>query len=290
MESMTNRRASAVLALLLLSGCTSATTPPADRVTSEVTEPTAEVRSLVLPFDRYELSPQEFFLADGALDLLVLECMRERGFDWKVIKRPTGAQDLRNRRRYGVIEMNVATRYGYEAPPIPRDQDTARMKNERYDQLSRTEKVAAFGTKDSEGCMEMASRALYGDSHANYKRFTNYHREVHYGAKKRPPVSRALGSWSTCMELKGYDYKDPAEAIDDQGWRSKDGRRGTPREVALAVADVTCKQQSGLVKKWFSMEKELENLKIKNNSDYFRGLLKEKVKLMEKVRAIHAAA
>src|SRR4051794_7492976 len=103
----------AFLATGLAAGCGGA---KAAAPTVDEFAPTAQVQGLPLPFDAFSPSLAARYTIENARDRLTRDCMTAKGQDWKVIQRPMGLKDLRNRRRYGVIEMKIAERYGYHVP------------------------------------------------------------------------------------------------------------------------------------------------------------------------------
>ncbi|UNO39400.1 hypothetical protein [Streptomyces sp. MST-110588] len=114
-----------LLAALAGTGCAAHTPPSPDPPAAPASPsglrppaPSPLARSLVLPFDAYEQSLDEYYTVKAAEDLLVRQCMRERGFTWKLLHRTTAdTTGLKNRRRYGVIEPDVARTLGYHVVP-----------------------------------------------------------------------------------------------------------------------------------------------------------------------------
>jgi hypothetical protein len=76
-------------------------------------------------------------------------------------------------------------------------------------------------------------------------------------------VRAALASWSRCMRERGFDYRDPLDAVADPRFTS-----GTTRlETETATADVACKRETNLVGVWFAVESAYEKRLINENRD-----------------------
>lgn len=71
---------------------------------------------LSLPFDQYPPTLGEIYQIVNAEDVLVKECMRRRGLDWQELDRPTDIAEYPSRRRYGLVEVEIARDHGYHVP------------------------------------------------------------------------------------------------------------------------------------------------------------------------------
>ncbi|WP_407551988.1 hypothetical protein QOM21_20280 [Streptomyces sp. Pv4-95] len=61
-----------------------------------------------------------------------------------------------------------------------------------------------------------------------------------FSTKKNYQYMEMIRSWSSCMSKKGYIYKIPETAVNDDRWR---GDEASEREKRTAVADMRCKDQ-----------------------------------------------
>lgn len=113
MSARRRRRVAALLAALPLAAACSSPPPP-------VPPPGEQARAISLPFDRYDFTPADLSVIERAEDLLVGDCMPSRGLAWETLP-PSAEEDLEppNRRRYGVVEPEIARRYGYHVAPRP---------------------------------------------------------------------------------------------------------------------------------------------------------------------------
>ncbi|MGK5630410.1 hypothetical protein [Streptomyces sp. URMC 123] len=247
---------------------------------------TDEARALVLPFDAYEASLADYYTLRDAQDALTRTCMRERGFDWPVIDRPTAVDENRNRRRYGVIEPAVAERFGYHATPDLLDPYGVSGREDRRDARLSDEEDRAANAPDT-GCVITAHRKLLDDARADVdlKLFNDLGERALAAARDEPDTARALREWSACMRGAGFDYPGPYEAMKDDRWW-KDDTLPTRQEIAVAVADVRCKQRSGLVEAWFAAEKRLQERAIRDHPAYFTALKDAKQRHIATARAV----
>ncbi|SCK13319.1 hypothetical protein [Streptomyces sp. WMMB 322] len=248
----------------------------------------AETRLLVLPFDRYVLSLKEHYTVSDASDLLIEKCMRKKGYEWKSVERPPDAVDVKNRRRYGVVESAVAEKFGYHAPEeLMNPYEVKEREASREKELSPGAKTAALS---GDGCAVKADERLSGGREPDYDKLSEIDARIFEKSQKVPEVERAMEAWSACMREKGFDYDKPAEAVNDARWWSKgssdESAAASRRERATASADVRCKDRTGLVGLWFSAEKRLEREQVEKTPEFFRELASVKKENLRNARAV----
>lgn len=123
--------AAALLAGLVLSGCTSSTVPPSSPASSDSgatsSEPApraTEEPLLATPLQAYRLTPTELTTVFYAQDVLIQQCMKGFGFDYA--PRRSFADELQASlaqerwdisRIYGVSDRAWAEKYGFGVPP-----------------------------------------------------------------------------------------------------------------------------------------------------------------------------
>ncbi|WP_328769420.1 hypothetical protein [Streptomyces sp. NBC_00286] len=271
-----------VFFVLLACGCSTAKPSPVTSRPAAGPEPTDEVRSLKLPFDEYQFSLQEHYTVSAARDKLIAECMSEKGRKWEMRERLTDVEDLPNRRRYGLIEIEVARRFGFHEPP-------ERLAVNESQKISHERERQAQIAK-SEGCDKKADAKLGRDVEGNYGPLVGLSQKLLLEALHSPEVSDNLGAWRDCMKGKGYSYSDPYKSIGDRVWWSREGagktgRPSSDREIDTAVADVTCKRTAGLVNAWFVEEARLQRQSLKSDSGYFREIKAYKNSILNSSRA-----
>lgn len=259
--------------LLAIALCIAGCAAPLSQNTSgnaEMFPPTPEVERLQLPFDAYSFSLADLYTISNAQDLLIKECMQARGHDWEIVTRPTEVKDLRNRRRYGVLEIRIAQQFGYHAPPgLLTPLDVEQQYDKRESGLSESQKEIAFGT---DGCGYEATTRLQPAASPDPSLLDQLSRESLEESQAEPTVAAAIVSWRECVRRMGFDYQNPFAAISDPQWWTDDSVGPSPQETAVAVADVSCKQQTGLIDLWHAAEVRIQERLIAQYPDYFHQL------------------
>jgi hypothetical protein len=75
-----------------------------------------------------------------------------------------------------------------------------------------------------------------------------------------------FGRWAACMKAAGYaDATTPAEAY-DLVKTNMTSRVVSAREIAVAKADVTCKEKNNVIPIWHGFEVEYEQGEIEKNA------------------------
>ncbi|NUW35769.1 hypothetical protein HTZ77_30740 [Nonomuraea sp. SMC257] len=249
--------------------------------------PGVEARELSIPFDRYNFSTADISLLEGAEEILVRDCMRRRGMAWEVLPR-SAAEDLEppNRRRYGVVEPEVARLFGYHSPPDrPTVARRAAARDSRARRLSAEEQRAAYGEKD--GCLEQARSHLeQGTPQVDEALFNRLISETFAQSQRDPRVVRVFRAWSACMREQGRQYADPLAAITDRRWMT-DGP-ASQEEIRAARADVRCKERTGLVPAWAAVERRIQDDAVDAHPAAFRALRATKDQQLAAARAVLA--
>ncbi|MEW9556463.1 hypothetical protein [Nonomuraea sp. NPDC050783] len=218
----------------------------------------AEARSLTVPFDAFTLSRLDIQTIEYAEDLLTRACMRAAGFDWEMLPPPASTDsDPMHRRRYGVIEPEVAERYGYHLPPLAPDQRAREQVWRRREALPLARRRTAYGPDGQGGCRRTARlRVAEGVPALDQQQLNSYIGSTFTASQRMPAVMAAFEAWSRCMSGKGFTYDTPLAAAGDPAWMKSD--LTSPREIAVAVADVECKQTTGLVAVWSAADKAVQ--------------------------------
>lgn len=272
-----------IIALLLAACGAPASQSPAN--STDEFAPTEQARTLGLPFDAYSFSDAQMYLISNAEDVIIRDCMSHQGYHWKVIQRPTDIADLRNRRRYGVIEIKIA-RFGYH---VPTGLLTPANVEQEYDArdatLSDKEKNLAYGP---EGCGPKAAAQLQQTDNSPQNQLLQRSRTSLYDSEKDPGVSHALKTWRDCMHQTGLEYQDPLAAMADPKWWADDTAGPSNKEIAVAVADVTCKDASHLVDAWHAAEVRFQDKAIKQDPNFFQRLRAELTTSLDAANAVLA--
>ncbi|MCF1595467.1 hypothetical protein [Streptomyces muensis] len=273
----------AVALLFLATGCGTSPEKPARTELAAAPEPTEEVRDLVLPLDAYQLSVNEIYLIESAKDVLTRACMKKRGHDWDVIDERGRFPDLRNRRRYGVIEMPVATEMGYHtnARLLGSTEVTAR-KMDRENALDADERNDALDPEN--GCYRLAGDELARGTHVDDDLVDKLSSGSLKSALRNPDVSAAVRSWSRCMAEQGHEYKDFYTVGEDPRWANSE--KPSRAERKTAEADVRCKDRVGLVKLLRETEVAVQERDIRRHKEYFAEVASAKQRHLDAARAV----
>jgi hypothetical protein len=262
-----------VVLVLCTAGCT-AEPPTADQ--KNVPEVGAEVRALHVPLDEYKLSRLDLQTIEYAEDLLTRDCMRDLGMDWKMLSPPSNQDpDPLNRRRYGLIEPEIATRFGYHLPPLPPELVARESVWAQRDRLPPAERRAAYGDDGKGGCRAEARDHLReGIQDLNQSRLHDFSAEAFKASREDPEVVKVFGKWSACMKAEGFRYSDPFEPFGDTAWAKS--RRPSAQEIVVAEADVRCKQVTDLVSVWSGAEERIQLVAIRSHHEDFEDFMRAK--------------
>lgn len=230
-----------------------------------------ELQHLSLPFESYDLNLKQLYVIRSAEDVLMQKCLAVHSVEWPLIEQPSGNMSSLNRRRYGVIEREVAQEYGYHVVPDPEVTAANREDLARKGGMTTEELKLAFGVDGVGGCWSDSHESLRrSDSENDYALYNKLTLKLFEESQNSRVVKNSIKRWSGCMQLLGYRYKNPLEAIGDKRWAQLDyPGRG---EVAVAVADVKCKGEVGLVAVWQKEERRLQENAIRENAAYFKEL------------------
>ncbi|MFE0149078.1 hypothetical protein ACFWY5_18155 [Nonomuraea sp. NPDC059007] len=254
--------------------------PPARSHTAAVPAPGEQARRLTLPFDAYDFSPAENMTLEVAEDLLVRDCLRARGMAWHVLPAPAGSEsEPPHRRRYGVIEREIADVFGYHTPP-----DRPVVAARKQHDLARTAQASPTVRKAADRCLDRARDHLSAGAPNADAGFFNKTIFASFDASQRDEkVTRAFRSWSACMAGEGFPYPDPLTAITDPRWETS---QPTPQEIRTAQADLSCKDKTDLVSIWAAAETRIQNDAIGRHPKKFQRLRAVKIRQLEAARRV----
>ncbi|GAB2935556.1 hypothetical protein [Streptomyces sp. NPDC058869] len=250
----------------------------------KVPEPTEQVMKLNFPLDEYDLSNSEMHFIYEASDVLVRSCMGEKGHEWSVIDFPKAVEDWGSRLHFGLIEIDIARKFGYSAaneltsPPEVR-QVVGHMK-ERFAKLGQEE------LRQAEKCKNAADLKLTRNAKAPFAKFNNLKEETYNAARHDPRVLKAERAWSSCMRKAGFKYMVSSQASSDPKWAERPAGRASSDEIATAEADVKCKQSANLVEVQFDAERKLEQKAIQGNAKYLNKIALANARYLDNARAV----
>lgn len=262
------RRTVPLVAIAALTVSCSGSSP--ERRDLKVPEPTEQAMDLRFPLEKYELSNSDMHLIYEASDILVRSCMKESGKTWAAIKFPKAVGEWRGRLHFGLIEIEVARRFGYSAaneltnPPEVREV-VGEMK-ERFAKLGQDE------IRQAEKCQDEANLKLTRNATAPFAKFNDLKEETYNAARRDPRVLEAEKAWSSCMRKSGFKYTEPSQPSNDPKWAKRPAGQASSEERTTAEADVKCKQHVNLVEIQFNIESNLEQKAIEENLEYLNRI------------------
>jgi len=293
------------LAAGLLSGCstggTSSDSEPSGSARAEAKAPASAEslgftpRRLDLPVYDYQLSPSQYAKVAEAKQVLVTACMKRYGFSWSAPAPTIPRQD----RRYGVIDLRAAQRYGYHL--LPTDSSVAAEPGAENPSKEEMAALTAGQLLDGDtgasrlaagydspvkrvrgkavppgGCAQEAERKLLGrdDLRSEAGVVSRINTESFSSSMNTPAVRAVFAKWSSCMKKAGYDFPDPLKSI---GSADLNVPAAPKAETALATADVKCKESVDLVAVWSRAETTIQ-----------RGMIKKKASATTAQRADNA--
>jgi hypothetical protein len=264
-----------VVVVSVLSGCSE--TPAEDTTEPSIPQviPVVDVKTLGLPLDRFTLDAKQSNLVERARVVLVVECLRDLGFEQETPPPPPVSEEGRYTQRYGITEDAHARNHGYH--PAPGAESTG---GEDGFSLEPVERQVVTGQRTSidgkqvpqGGCGAEAERKLSEGVKYDLPElfFEKLLSKAFEDAREDSRVRAAFGVWSACMRKSGFDYPDPWAANNDPRWL----RTEVPskEETATATADVACKRESNVVNINAAVERAYQERVIERNPAPFAKL------------------
>ena len=231
-------------------------------------------QGMVLPLEAYmETFPEQSAIARAQVKL-VEGCMAKFGFAYTPPS-PGAAlsnDDANMNRRYGISDPDEAAQYGYHlpnytAPPVsssPVSSAEALVLTGHAGNAANPASAASTyqGVPiPRNGCIGSSTAKL--GAVLNTALTDQLDSTSLSQSQADPVVQTALHAWSACMKSKGYTVDTPFDA--PALAPSSTGPSPTSQEIGVAVADVACKQQTNLVKIWFTTESAVQNQQVEQN-------------------------
>lgn len=263
-----------------------------------VSDTAAEGRAV----EDYELSEEEAGLLYRAEQHLVALCMREAGQPYEEMEPPQRKPLEEHWSWLGRTDRALAGEHGYVVlathepgginPPrsrlrsdAERDAWSRAFNGEpwsstggptglRFASSTRglATRAATSGRQAAGGCFGQMSRELYGDQsrHTSLSTFVSntLRAEVDRRVQADPRLQRAERAWSSCMRDRGHDFEDPLDPVQQFQHQDTGVPRPTDRERAVAVDDVRCKEESGLVRAYGEVKTQHSRAVAAENTQY----------------------
>lgn len=235
---------------------------------------------LRLPVQDYLQSTQQGERLARARLVLIKRCLRPFGVDYPVEYVSSAAYGPRSLtdRRYGITDAGLAARAGFGLG----ERDPARQPKPSTPDIGPDGEAALFGDGPSVvrgiavpegGCVGEADRTLdrsmpTGADPELGQRLQFRSFEL---SKKDNRVRAVFAEWSSCMAERGYHYPDPLADVGDPRFT---GAEVTGEQVAVALADIQCKERTNVVGFWFTVESAYQRREIEGNPGAFDACAK----------------
>jgi hypothetical protein len=299
------RHVLAVGAVLALTSC-SATGPDGTDANAEPpigsTPTMLRTTGVSFPLEAYEATPEQQNTLAQAQNVLTGRCMARLGFAYQAPEQPPVPTSGANARVFGLVDPDVAARYGYRNPALadaPAQAPPAKPQTQ-------AEELALSGEQDLKpadlpsnleeaekgggskltfngqrvpvgGCVRESFLKLYARkaNDVDILFVFNLKSEVESKTREDSRVRAVNERWSTCMAKAGYTVTDPMEAAKDLGIAGSE--LASPRAVTAAKADVRCKQQVNLVGVHYAVTTVRQGQMIEKHAETL-ALVKEQLK------------
>ncbi|MFD3525232.1 hypothetical protein [Streptomyces sp. NPDC058653] len=307
----------AAAASLALAGCSSGSETGSAPDTSAYTDgsrvPTIEQEEDIpqLPLARYEFSDSDTKRTTRAQASVARRCMADFGFtDFPLDPALPGSTNTTTTAMvavamstpFGELDLDEARRWGYGWDPELSDagagfggKDRA-MTDAEYRVYYNADRTPGFTVKGREvpetGCYGKASTGLTDGVEDATRMWTYTSRRalaLSKTAAKDPEVDKALRTWATCVEDKGFGpYEDREAAFRDKAWhRGDDGNtRRTRRERDTAVADIECAREHNTVGVWWAGSARSQSADIRSHRSAYEAVRRDQDVVRANVRRV----
>lgn len=262
----------ALLGVLTLSACDGSppdASPEASGASGSIASPGAQGDVLLKsPLQAYRLTPTEAATVSHARAILIARCAARFGFDYPVnsfeedLARQRAGERLALGRIYGITDREVASEYGYGLRAKSEETDPDFKPGPAFLTVLKGRTSLAPGSGGAsvevdglkipaEGCVGEAERKIGGDPDTSsyglgHTMWIQAMNEVIASEQYRAIVN----DWVGCLADGGYRVTDPSsDRADIERLRDAGSGQGkaTEAEIALALADIDCKEKVDLV-------------------------------------------
>lgn len=235
-----------------------------------------DLATVAFPLDSYEVTQEQQYVASRAADILKRQCLQAFGFEI-ALGEPMGKPYQTLNERFGLIDAASAELYGYQGtPPPPAKGKTTMGLVPAAIKPAVMEVLTGQGPATVNG-KQVPQGGCQGEAHDKLGEGTDLRADVP-GTLKREAMDRAgndsrvrqgFAKWSDCMSKAGYRFGVPDDAIAHWGGvhALQQSSRVSAEERSSAVADVACKNSTGLLRTWFAVTLAYENELIEANAE-----------------------
>ncbi|WP_406286860.1 hypothetical protein [Streptomyces sp. NBC_00209] len=252
-------------------------------------------KGLALPLEEFMPSYADEIAVQEARDIAETACMRRYGFtDWRTedlgVSPPVSDNASNMPRRYGLSILAEAKEYGYHTPSQgtestpPPEQEAAGAETVLRG-ADGSERVASFkgGALPEGGCTGEVDRKVGTLDQHFVEELSS---ESFLQSQQEPAVKAAMSAWSGCMKERGFNAPTVWDTDELVGVQSE---TPTDKEIAIAVADVECKQDTDLIKIWFAQESAIQRQLVKENQASLGGAQNQVKKTLDVASGVTAS-
>ncbi|MFI9772681.1 hypothetical protein ACIHJG_38450 [Streptomyces sp. NPDC052415] len=307
--------ATTLMATSFLSACTAGDDKPSPAAANQPIvnkdkwpnpTPTAGLaKGISLPLEPYMVSYADRVTIEAAENTLTSSCMKEYGFTVTLPKPganpPPSDNDANIERRYGITDRDQATQHGYDFAPILKEHVeqnmpeltdvqvevlTGHTKPEKPEPpkgtkagepyfaapVSKPARAEHNGIKLKEGGCTGWAKKQVGMNEQDVYFVSDLNGQSLAASQDVTAVKNAVSDWSACMKKAGHDVATPWKAM-EQG--ATQDNKPTKDTIALALADIGCKEQTNLIRLWAAEETTIQNKQIAANKAKLDGIKKD---------------
>ncbi len=303
--------AMAVASGAVMAGYAASAGTDADAAGGDATSIAGSAKVRTLPIEQYLPTPAEFAKLSQAGGKLQQKCMQGLGFaSFQAPEQgPADPRETFTDLRYGTVDAAQAARTGYKpafvaarqnakaggpaaaaaadgpAPsaavePVLNDAEWLAMTGTTKEagDLAKAKQAAPSQVQGKDippgGCIAESTRTLTGGGEQLYADLAqDINGQSYKESVKDSRVTKAFAAWSACMKGKGYSYKDPMQANDDPKFAVP---TVSAEEIAVATADVACKNETKLVDVWHGAEAQIQQKMINAKAKEMDAIKKAK--------------
>ncbi|MGN9810657.1 hypothetical protein ACTMSW_14995 [Micromonospora sp. BQ11] len=260
-----------MICAMLLTGCTKGDTqdPQGEPAIGDPVSIT-DLKTYSLPLDAFEASPMQNVELDRARLLLLEDCLKRFGFDL-TLPDPVPPPYTGNERRYGLADLDAARTRGYHPPreALAKRVDSVPKLPPAAEAIASGEGVGSAQGVPKGGCLGEAQRKISANAPATDDPMLAeaLSSQSYEQSRNDSRVLGAMSKWSDCMRRSGYEYDSSDQAINDRRFHTEEP---TALELAVASADVECKNEADLVEVWATVEVAYQQRSLEQNRDRLR--------------------
>lgn len=242
-----------------------------------------------LPIEHYFLLGRDRETVEGALRILIDQCMQDKGFDldWPPIIPSRGGMVDFAFRRYGAPEtLADAQEIGYGMPAWAEATAEEAAAHDRFSQEISPAAIDALGSivegqlDTSEGCFAEAHRRLTGDSKvvdASGLMFAPFLRDINMDprATESEESTAAIEKFARCMSDAGYPDKVHPLGEKPAPFENTDPDNPSEAEKQAAIATFRCFEESQVREAMRAAEIEFQKQAIEANPELFAQYRRE---------------